>query len=233
MPNTVPPRSKLQKKFTWNAESVYPSDEAWEKDIQEIIADTARVKGYQGRLAESPAVLVEALEATVHLISCAQKTLMYASFSYAVDTTNQHAAGMRSRAQTAYGHVLSTISFMHPEVLTIGRDKLHEWMSTDPALALYEHYFDDLFRKQVHVRSAEVEEVFGLVSDPLQGPGNSTSMLTNADVKFKPAKDSTGKVIDLTQGTYHTILHNLDRKVRRTAFVNYMDKYIDHKYTLA
>ncbi len=52
------------------------------------------------------------------------------------------------------------------------------------------------------MRSAEVEELLGLVSDPLQGPGNSTSMLTNADFKFKPVKDSTGKVLEVTQGTY-------------------------------
>ena len=66
---------------------------------------------------------------------------------------------------------------------------------------LYRHSFDDLFRKQAHVRSGEVEELLGLVSDPLQGPPTSTSMLTNADFKFKPAKDSKGKVIDVTQGT--------------------------------
>jgi oligoendopeptidase F len=93
--------------------------------------------------------------------------------------------------------------------------------------------FDDLFRRQAHVRSAEVEELLGLVSDPLQGPSNSTGMLTNADFKFKPAKDSKGKVIDLTQGTYHNLLHNPDRKVRRAAYESYMDKYIENKNTLA
>src|SRR5512139_189956 len=109
MPTKVPPRNKLDKKFTWNAESVFPSDEAWEKEVQQIIEDISLVKQYQGRLAESPSVLLEALEAMSELVSCVQKAFMYAGFSYAVDTTNQHAAGMRSKAQSMYGQVLSAV----------------------------------------------------------------------------------------------------------------------------
>jgi oligoendopeptidase F len=235
MPNTVPPRSKLDKKFIWNAESVFPSDEAWEKEVRQILEDISTIKRFQGRLAEGSSVLIEALDAAYQLISRAQKAFMYAGFSYAVDTTNQHAAGMRGKGQGMYGQVLSAVSFLQPEILQLGRDKLNEWMShpSGEKLALYKHYFDDLFRKQAHVRSADVEELLGLVIDPLQGPSNSTSMLTNADFKFKPAKDSNGKILDLTQGTYHNILHNPDRKARRTAYENYMDKYIEHKNTLA
>jgi len=235
MPTKVPLRNKVDKKVTWNAESVFPSDEAWENGIKQITEDMSKVKEFQGQLSESPSVLISALEAAYELISAAQKAFMYAGFSYAVDTTDQHAAGMRGKAQGVYGQVLSTVSFLQPEILAIGREKLDKWMS-QPAgkkLSAYKHSFDDLFRKQAHVRSAEVEEILGLVSDPLQGPSNSTSMLTNADFKFKPAKDSAGKAIDLTQGTYHNMLHNPDRKARRTAYENYMDKYIEHKNTLA
>src|SRR5829696_251091 len=235
MATKVPLRNKLDKKFTWNAESVFPSAEAWEKGIKQITEDMSKVKEFQGQLSEGPSVLIRALEAAYELISAAQKAFMYAGFSYAVDTTDQHAAGMRGKAQGVYGQVLSAVSFLQPEILAIGREKLDEWMN-QPAgkkLSAYKHFFDDLFRKQAHVRSAEVEEILGLVSDPLQGPSNSTSMLTNADFKFKPAKDSAGKAIDLTQGTYHNMLHNPDRKARRTAYENYMDKYIEHKNTLA
>lgn len=233
MPNKVPLRNKLDKKFTWNAESVFPSDPAWEEEVKQILESISNVKQYQGRLAEGPSVLLEALEAAYKLISCAQKAFMYAGFSYAVDTTNQHAAGMRGKAQGMYGQVLSAVSFLQPGILAIGREQLDEWLNQNEKLAAYKHYFDDLFRKQAHVRSAEVEELLGLVSDPLQGPGNSTSMLTNADFKFKPVKDSTGKVLDLAQGTISNLMHSSDRKVRRNTYENYMDKYIEHKNTLA
>jgi oligoendopeptidase F len=107
-------------------------------------------------------------------------------------------------------------------------------MSQSEKLAVYRHYFDDLFRKQEHVRSAEVEEILGMVSDPFEGPYTSTSMLTNADIKFKPAKDSKGKLVDVVQGNYDTyLMHSPDRKLRRNAYENYMDRYVQHKNTLA
>ena len=234
MPKTVPSRSKLDRKFTWNAESVFPSNEAWEKEVNQILEDISTVKGYQGRLAESPSVLLDALTAYDKLVSRAQVALMYAGFSYAVDTTNQQAAGMNSKAQGMYGQVASAVSFLQPEILQIGNTKLDEWMSQSENLALYKHSFDDLFRRQAHVRSAEVEEILGLASDPLSGPYNSTSMLTNADFKFKPIKDSKGRVVDVVQGNYDTrLMHLADRKARKAAYRTYMDKYLKHKNTLA
>jgi oligoendopeptidase F len=229
----VPVRSKVDRKFTWNSESVFKSDKAWEKEVNQILQDISKVKAFQGRLAEGPAVLLEALSTAHNLVLRAQTSFMYGAFSYAVDTTNQQAAGMRGRAQGMYGQVLSAASYLQPEILAIGKDTLNAWMSQDGKLAIYRQSFEDLFRKQAHVRSAEVEELLGLVIDPLQGPSASTSMLTNADFKFKPAKDSQGIVIDITQGTFHNILHNPDRKARRTAYESYMDKYLENKNTLA
>ena len=234
MPNTVAHRNKVNQKFTWNSESVFPSVEAWEKEINQILEDISTVKAYQGRLAEDPSVLLDALTAYDKLVSRAQIALMYAGFSYAVDTTNQQAAGMNSRAQGMYGQVASGVSFLQPEILQIGKAKLDEWMEQNDKLASYKHSFEDLFRRQAHVRSAEVEEILGLASDPLSGPYNSTSMLTNADFKFKPVKDSQGKAIDIVQGNFDTrLMHLADRKARKAAYQTYMDKYVEHKNTLA
>ncbi len=97
----------------------------------------------------------------------------------------------------------------------------------------YEHYFNDLFRKQTHVRSAEVEELFGLLRDPFSGPRNTAGLLTNADFKFKPARDSQNEKVPLTQSTYNSILGGTDRVARRTAWENYNDKYLEFKNTLA
>ena len=235
MNKQVPERSKVDKKFTWNAESVFKSDKAWEKEVEQILQELPKVKTYQGCLAQGPSVLLEALSAVNSLLARAQTAFMYAGFSYAVDTTNQKAAGQRGQAQGMYGQVISAVSFLQPEILAIGKETLDQWMNhpSGEKLGIYKQYFEDLFRRQAHVRSAEVEELLGLVSDPLSVSYSSTGMLTNADFKFKPAKDSAGNILDLTQGTYHNILHNPDRKARHSAYENYMDKYLEHKNTLA
>ena len=233
MANKVLPRNKMDKKFTWNAESVFPSTVAWEKEVGKILEDISMVKVYQGRLAQGPSVLLDALQAAHKLIARTQIAFMYAGFSYAVDTTDQHAAGMRGKAQGMYGQVLSAVSFLQPEILAIGRETLDRWVVENSELETYRHSFEDLFRKQAHVRSVEVEELLGLVSDPLGNFSNSTSMLTNADIKFPPLKDSAGTPQELTQGTMYRFMHDPDRKVRRKAYETYMDAYLAHKNTLA
>jgi len=196
MANKVLPRNKIENKFKWNAESVFQSDEAWEKEVEKIIKDVEKVKRYQGSLSQGPSVLLDTLNVVEDLLARAQIAAMYAGFSYAVDTTNQQSAGMRGKAQGMFGQVLSAISYLQPEILAIGKEKLDRWMQENSKLKLYRHTFDDLFRRQAHVRSAEVEELLGLVSDPVQSFANSSSMLTNADFKFKSVKDDKGVIAD-------------------------------------
>jgi oligoendopeptidase F len=234
MAKKVQPRSKMNKKFTWNAESVFSSNKAWEKEVKQIIDDLAKIKKFQGKLKEGPSVLLKALAAHDKLVSRAQTAAMYAVFLYNVDTTNQQSAGMQSKAIGMYGQVGSAVAFMQPEILAIGKRKINKWIRENKKLKAYAHSFEDLFRKQEHVRSAEVEEILGLVSEPLSGASTSTSMLTNADFKFGRIQDSKGKVYDITQGNYDTqLMHLADREARKAAYKTYMDQYVAHKNTLA
>jgi len=234
MANKVLPRDKMDKKYTWNAKSVFPSNNAWENEVKQIIADIPSVKKFQGRLKESPAILFKAIKSSEALISRTVKIYVYASFLYNTDTTNQNAAGMNGKAQGVYGQVASAVSFIQPEILAIGEKKINKWVRENKNLKIYKHSFENLFRKQAHVRSAEVEEILGLASEPLSGAWTSWDFLTNADFKFKPIKTSKGKTIDVTQGNFDSQLMYLpDRKARRDAYFTYMDQYVAHKNTLA
>jgi len=230
----VLPRNEVDKKYTWNAESVFPSIEAWEKELKQIIEDIPTVKQYQGKLTDGASVLLDALKASDALTSRAQTVAMYAVFLYHVDTTNQQAAGMQSQSRRMFGKIASAVAYLQPEILKIGKAQLDEWMSQNEDLALYKQSFEDLFRRQAHVRSAEVEEILGLAREPLSGASNSTSLLVNADFKFKSIKDSKGKVIEVTQGSFDShLMHLSDRKARKAAYKTYMDKHVKHKNTLA
>lgn len=234
MPKTIPPRNKINKKHTWNAESVFKSAKEWEAELQSILKDLPGIKRYQGNLGTSPETLLQGLQTMEALMKRVMKVYMYAAFSYNVDTTDQKAAGMMGKAQGMYGQVAGAVSFINPELLQIGKATLDEWMKKNENLGVYRQSVRDLFRQQEHVRSSEVEELLGMLSDPMSGADNSTSMLVNADFKFAPAKDSRGRMIEVTQGNYHTaLMEDPDRKVRQTAFESYMDKHIEFKNTLA
>ena len=233
MPKTIPARDQVDSKYTWNAESVFASTADWENEVQKILADIENVTAFKGRLKESPRTLLTALEAADELMRRAAVAYMYAGFSFAVDTTNQKSAGMSSQGQSMDGKVRAALSFIQPEILEIGESELDQWMQQEPKLAVYAHYFDDLFRKQAHIRSVEVEELLGMVSDPLSGPGGTASMMTNADFKFQPATDSGGKELEISQSTLVQLMGLPDRVGRKNVWENYMDRYVEFKNTLA
>ena len=227
------PRNKVEKRQTWSAESVFKNHKAWDEEVKNILAEIEPLKKFKGRLGENPAVLLEAMATLEGLLVRAQRVFMYAGFAAAVDTTDQVAAGMQSQAGSMFGQVASAAAFIRPELLSIGRAKLDEWMKQDSKLAIYAHFFGDLFRKQDHVRSGEVEELLGMLADPFTGPASTSSLITNADFNFAPAINSKDKKLVVTQSSIHEILNQPDRKARQTAWNNYMDRHVEFKNTLA
>ncbi|HSK66693.1 MAG TPA: M3 family metallopeptidase, partial [Anaerolineales bacterium] len=230
---TALPRSKVKKHQTWNAESVFESPEAFDAEVKNLVESLVEIKKFQGRIAEGPVVFLQTMELIEGVSQRAARVRVYASMSSAVDAENQQAAAMNSKAASALAQVSAATSFIDPELLAIGEAALRGWLSDDPRMKLYEHYFNDLFRKQTHVRSAEVEELLGMLRDPFVGTASTASQLANADFKFKPARDSKNQKLELTQSTYNSILGGTDRKARRTAWENYNDKYLEFKNTLA
>jgi len=233
MTTAILPRSAVDPRYTWNAESVFATEAEWEAELDRVTAELPALKQYRGRLGESAHVLAEALRLAQALRRRVNVLGAYAAIAYFVDTTNAAAAARYGRAQGLAGQFAAATAFIEPELLSIGQGTLQAWMQAEPALAIYGQYVADLFRKQAHVRSAEVEEVLGLLTEPFAGTQTTASLLTDADFQFKPARAADGSELPLTQGSLHTLLVGADREARRTAWENYADQHLAYKNTLA
>ena len=231
--STIPLRSEINKDYTWNAESVFATPQAWEDEVNAIVNGLPELKKFQGKLKENPKTLADAFDILEDLTARASRAFMYAGFAYSVDTTDQKAAAMRNKGQGMYGQLLAASAFVNPELLAIGQKKLTKWMQEEPRLAIYGQYFDNLFRKQEHVRSAEVEEILGMLSDPFSGPSATSSMLTNADMKIPSGEDNNGHSIEVSEAVVWKTLHGSDRRARQTVWENYHETLLSFKNTLA
>ncbi|NWF64982.1 MAG: oligoendopeptidase F [Chloroflexi bacterium] len=227
------PRKKVKKHQTWNAESLFATPEAFDDAVRNLLESLPSIKKYQGHLGDNVDTFLEAMQAMDLLDQQASKIRVYANMSNAVDANDELGAAMNGKAMSALAQVGAAVSYLEPELLAIGEAKLRGWVDSDPRMKLYDFFFTDLFRKQAHVRSAEVEELLGMLRDPFQAVRTTAGAIANADFKFKPAKDSKGKKLELTQSTKNALMHSPDRKARQTAWENYNDKYLEFKNTLA
>jgi len=115
----IPARKQVNKKYTWNAESVFKSAKEWEAALKAVIDDIPNVKKYEGKLGEGPETLFEGIKAIEDITLRTQTIYMYAQFAYAVDTTSQASAAMVGKAQGMAGQVAAAVSFLNPELLVI------------------------------------------------------------------------------------------------------------------
>jgi oligoendopeptidase F len=229
----IPPRREIAVEYTWNAAGVFPTREACEDELKVVLQEAASFEKFRGRLADGPAMLVEAFEALERLMLRGGKVYVYATMAYNVDTTDLPAGKLLGQAQGMYGQLFAAIAFFDPELIVIGQPALNDWLKTEPRLERYAHYLDDVLRKQAHTRPAEVEEVLGLLKETKLNIEATFSLLTNADFKFEAATAGDGGQLPLAQGTLGKLLSGPDREARRTAWENYNDLYLTHKNTLA
>ena len=226
-------RDSVSVELTWDDASIFATVEAWEAELEALLAELPELSAFQGHLGEGAPVLLTALEARDRVDRRLGRVYVYAMLGYAVETTDPAAVARFGRAQAAEAQVLAAASFLEPELLALGSDRLAEWAAGEPALAVYGHSFDDLGRRAGHTRSAEVEEVLGLVSDVFSGPFGVYSALVDSDVVFAPALTEGGEPVDVTQGSIDALLASADRTLRRSAWESYADGYLGVRNTLA
>lgn len=233
MTQTMPARSAVPSEHTWDIASVFPSDAAWEAEIATVDARIPALEAFRGRLAEGPTTLALWMDAREQALRSAYNIYLYASMAFTVNTADQGALAMQSRAIGVYTRALSACAFAEPELLAIGRATLDTWAKTDKRLASFAHYFDTLAKRAAHVRSADVEALLSDANDPFTNASGIHAILADADLRFAPATGSDGTTAEVAQGSISTLLGAPDRELRRTAWESYADAHLALKNTMA
>lgn len=235
MDRTVPKRSEIPAEATWDVDSIFPSVAAWEEAMAEAPARLERLLRFKGRLGEGPETLLAWLEEREEVWRLIARIRSYAALSYSVDVTDQEAAARNDRARGLFARALATVAFAEPELLALDQEQVEAWMVAEPRLATYDHYFDNLWRRRPHVRSAEVEALLKQVLDAFNTAVESHRVLADAELRFEPAHagEEGAKAVEIAQSNIRALTTAEDRTLRRTAWEHYADAYLAHKNTMA
>ena len=120
----VPSRKEVDPQRTWNDISVFATVDDWSAEVAKLAAELPELRQWQGRLAEGPSVLADALQAMNEYYQRFGKALVYAYMSEAVDTGDQAATARAGQVFSLFGQVRGATAFLDPELLAIGRERL-------------------------------------------------------------------------------------------------------------
>lgn len=229
----LPSRSEIKVEDTWKLEDIFASDDAWEKEFEEVKALIPQMEKFKGKLGESAQTLYDALQDQDELTMRVSKLYTYAHMRYDQDTTNSFYQGLNDRIKTLYTQIASALSYVTPEILSIEESKIKQYMAEHKELKLYAHALDEITRERPHILSESEEALLAQASEVLGSSSNTFGMLNNADLEFPSIKDENGEEVEITHGRYIRFLESSDRRVREEAFKAVYETYGKFKNTFA
>ena len=226
-------RSEADSKYTWKLEDMVAEDSQWEQMFKEAAGEIGEYASYKGRLAGSADTLYACLLFDDKLSQKIERLYVYARMRSDEDTTVQRYQDMFSRAQTLSYRAAENSSFLVPEILSMDRELLEQYMAADNGIGHFKRALEIILARRDHTLSGEMEELLAQSYDATQGASQIFTMFNNADVKFPVITGESGEGIQITHGNYISLMENQDRRIRKDAFEGLYSVYEQFSNTLA
>ena len=229
----IPLRSEVPEAETWDLRDLYPTDEAWLKEYEDLKTLPERAAAFQGKLGRSAEDLLLWFRLQDEIQERLSRLHTYASCKSDQDTGNGTYQDFRGKAMGTYVAVLSACAFATPEIMAIDDDTLNLFYAAQPELLGYQRSLYQIRRRKAHILSPECEKLLAAAGEMADSPDRISSTFRDADLTFPPVVDSEGRERTLTDATYIPMLMGSDRALRKTAFETYYARMNEFKNTLA
>lgn len=231
--SAVPQRADIDDQYKWRVEDIYPSDEVWEKTFAGLQGSGEVFDAYRGQLGKSPELLLECLTVRDSIELIADNLYVYAYLKLDEDNRASQYQEMGGRISQLWSKIAEGMSFIEPEIIAVGKDKILGFAADEPGLADYAHYLSDLFRKQEHVLSDREEALLAMAGPAVGAAGQIFNMVDNADIDYGTIVDSTGQEVELSKERVYKMLESTDRDLRQRVNTIYNESYLNYENTLA
>lgn len=226
-------RSHLEEKYTWDLSTIFATDAAWETEADSLLAAIEAARQQAGHLLDSSSSLLDITELHLELARRVEKLYVYASMKNDQDTTVAKYQEYQAKASGIYAKFSEAFSFYEPEFMALTQETYQAFLAEKPELAVYDHFFDKLFKAREHVLSQAEEELLAGAQEIFNGAEETFSILDNADIAFPIVTNDKGEEVELTHGNFISLMESKDRKVRRVAYEAMYSTYEQFQHTYA
>ena len=214
----VKERKDIKEEYKWRLEDIFASDEEWEKAAAEVVNHAEKLSGVRGKVAESAENLLSVLTTLDETGEELLSVVAYACMRRDEDNGVSKCRAMADRCGDIESEVASQLSFIEPELIAAGEEKIAEFMEEKPELLVYRHFFNNLFREAAHILDGKSEKILAMSSPVGEAAHDIFSAMNNADIKFGEIEGEDGSPCELTHGRYSLFMESGNRRVRRDAY---------------
>ena len=205
----------------WKLSDLYPSVAAWNADAAILESKLKEFGDCRGHLGDSVQRFRSCLDISAEIRRRYARLRVYSSEQRAEDTGVAASLELEQRAEVLGNRVSEATSFLRPEVLSLGADKVGRLLAEEPSLKIYRQPLDNILRAAPHTLDAQGEGLiatFGLATDAAD---SVYTILANADLPWPTVTLSDGKAVRLDQSAYtryRAVQNRADRKLVFDAF---------------
>jgi oligoendopeptidase F len=221
-------RAQIPEQYKWDLTEIYPSDEAWRTAKQDLVARIPSLESFKGKLGESAAGLLDALDTLHELEKELSRLYVYAGMSADQDTRVTSYQAMKQEIQQAASSFAAQSAFFEPEILRLDRSRIDGFLAELPKLKVYEHYLDDILRRKAHTGTDGEERIIAEASLMARGPQSVYGIFADADFPYPSLTLSDAQTVTLNQAAfarYRALPHREDRRNVFAAFFGALGKF--------
>ena len=233
MANRIPNRNELDRNYCWAIEDIFPSDEAWEQELEACKSLPAELAAFEGRLAESGETLLAYLTAMEDASRRMRRLFLYTSMKSDENTADPTYQGLKGRCFSFLVQLNSATAWEGPALAALEDATLDRFYAEVPALEKFRRYLDKERQGREHILSPAEEALLASAGEVFNGSSRIFNTLNDADMKFPNVLDKDGVSHPLTNGSYLSLISNSDRTLRENAFHSFYEVYRSFENTLA
>ncbi len=224
-------RSKIPDEYKWNLTDIYPSDDAWRKAKEQLIAKLPSIDQFKGKVVASSHDLFACLDHNSKLAKEYARLSVYAGLISDQDTRDAGHLAMAQEMRQVGADFGAKTAFIEPEILKMEKGTIETFLKTDPKLAVYRQYLDDLLRRKAHTGTEGEEKILahaGLMADAASSVNN---VFSNADFPFPEITLSDGKTVKLDKAAFNLYRGLPNREDRKKVFASFLGKLNEYRRT--
>jgi len=203
----------------WNLADLFPSVEAWNSDADKLAADIKAFPGdCRGHLGDSAQTFKQCLERQAELGKRLSRLRVYSNELYAEDTGQPLGLELSQKTQVLASQLSEATSFVSPEVLKLGAQKVAALLAQDKSLAIYRHTLDRILRTAPHTLDEQGEQIVATLGLATSAASSAYGILSNAEVPWPTVKLSDGKEVKIDQAAYTHYREAPNREDRKKVF---------------
>jgi oligoendopeptidase F len=195
-------RADVPEKYKWNLADLYPNEAAWVAGKEKVERSVTGLARFQGHLGDSAGAFHDALASVMDIDREVSRLATYASQLADQDRREARPREMEQTIEDVAVKFRAAMSFLRPEILALGAEKVRAFIGQDGRLQPYRPWLEDILRRAPHTLDPAGEKLLARAGNLTGGPESIYGIFTSADMPFPEVTLSTGEKVRLDNAGY-------------------------------